>query len=181
MLTPQNTLFVLVDVQDRLANVIYEKERALENLTRLIKGLQLLKVPIIWLEQYPKGLGRTCEPLKTLLEEAGVSPIEKLTFSGYPHPEFQEALSHYSVENILIAGMESHVCVYQTARDLLTHNFSVELVEDAISSRTPDNSAAGIQKMLSLGAKLTTTEMALFELLGSAEHSEFKAISALIK
>lgn len=181
MITPQNSLFVLVDLQERLANVVYEELTVIENLTKLVKGLQLLDVPILWLEQYPKGLGRTCSPLKELLEEAGETPIEKLSFSGYAHLDFQRAIESSGRKNILVAGMESHVCVYQTVKDLLKAGKKVELIADGISSRTAENREIGLKKMLSLGAKLSSTEMALFELLHSAENPNFKAISALIK
>lgn len=179
MLQVGNTALILVDVQGKLASVMYQSEELIGNIEKLVKGAQLLEVPIIWLEQYPKGLGTTAETISQHLSEQ--EPIEKMRFSGYQEAGFQAALAKSGADNFLIAGIESHVCVYQTAKELLAAGKGVELVVDCVSSRTEVNRDIGIRKTLSLGARETSIEMALFELLGSAEHAKFKEISRLIK
>lgn len=181
MLKPDHTVLVLVDVQERLLPVMDKKDEILKNLEILIQGAISLEIPIVWLEQYPKGLGQTVEPLKSLLEAQGLTPIEKMTFSGVPHPEFQKVLAKYDHAHFLVAGIETHVCVYQTVRDLLDEDYDVEVVSDAVSSRVEANTELGLNKMIQLGATLTSTEMCLFEMLESAENPQFKTISKLIK
>lgn len=181
MLKPDHTVLVLVDVQERLLPVMDKNDALLKNLEILVQGALALDIPIVWLEQYPKGLGRTVDPLKSLLDDAGLSPIEKMTFSGVPHPEFQKILEKYDHAHFLVAGIETHVCVYQTVRDLLDEDYDVEVVSDAVSSRVEANTELGLNKMIQLGATLTSTEMCLFELLESAENPQFKTISKLIK
>ena len=175
-----NTIFVLVDVQERLANVIDQNEAIIRETHRLISGLKTLEIPILWLEQYPKGLGPTCEPLKS--ELTGYSePIEKREFSGYLQPSFVEALEKSGRKRVIVAGMESHVCVYQTVKDLLKEGYRVEIVADCIGSRTAENRKVGIKKMMALGAQITSVETLLFELLETSLHPKFREISNLIK
>ena len=181
MLTKNHTVLVLVDVQERLLPVINGHEKLLKNLEILVEGALALDIPIIWLEQYPKGLGRTVESLRVMLEAKRVSPTEKMTFSGVPHPEFQKALKQYDHVHFVVAGIETHVCVYQTVRDLLNEEYEVEVVSDGVSSRVESNTELGLNKMIQLGASLTSVEMCLFELLESAENAQFKTISHLIK
>lgn len=181
MLKPDHTVLVLVDVQERLLPVMDKNEALLKNLEALVKGALALELPIIWLEQYPKGLGRTVEPLKSLLEAAALQPIEKMTFSGVANLEFQKQIENYDHVHFLVAGIETHICVYQTVRDLLDEDFEVEVVSDAVSSRVEANTELGLNKMIQLGATLTSTEMCLFEMLESAEHPKFKEISQLIR
>ncbi len=182
MLHRGNTVLILVDVQEKLLAVMNKQEQLLKNLEILVKGAIALDVPIIWLEQYPRGLGRTVESLRVLLEERGLKPIEKMTFSGYDHPEFQAAIAQYDHVHFMVAGIETHICVYQTARDLLQNEYDVEIVSDAVSSRVEANTELGLNKLIQLGADLTSVEMALFELLESADHrDDFKTISKLIK
>lgn len=175
-----NTIFVLVDVQKRLANVIDQNETIIRETHRLISGLKTLEIPILWLEQYPKGLGSTCEPLKS--ELTGYSePIEKREFSGYLQPAFVEALEKSGRKRVIVAGMESHVCVYQTVKDLLKEGYRVEIVADCIGSRTAENRKVGIKKMMALGVQITSVETLLFELLETSLHPKFREISNLIK
>lgn len=179
MLKVDDTILVLVDVQGKLANIMHDSEELLANLSKLIQGANLLEIPIIWLEQYPKGLGPTADVLQEYLVEN--EPIAKMSFSAYGNEIFSEELRNSNRNNILVAGIESHICVYQTVRDLLHADLNVEVVVDCISSRTRRNSEIGINKMNALGAKQTSVEMVLFELLGTAEHPNFKEISKLIK
>jgi len=180
MLTTENTAFMLIDYQGRLAQVMHEREQLHDNLVTLIKGLNVLNIPIIWVEQYPKGLGETKESVKKLLIENN-EPIAKMDFSACAHEDVQSLMKDVNREKYIVAGIEAHVCVYQTVKQLLKADKHVEFVQDCISSRTKMNKEIAIQKMQRLGAYSTSVEMVLFELLGTAEHPNFKEISTLIK
>lgn len=180
MLKVNNTALVLVDVQGKLAQIVNQSEEVIQNIVRLVKGAQTLNLPIIWLEQYPKGLGPTTNEIQQLLEKE-YKPIAKMRFSPYEMPAFQEKLAEFNRDNFLVAGIETHICVYQLVRELLTAEKHVEFVADAISSRTELNNQIGIEKMKLFGAVPTSVEMALFELLETAEHPNFKEISKIIK
>jgi len=179
MLVLENTALVVIDVQGKLAELMHEKEALFANLTRLIKGAQILEMPIVLTEQYPKGLGRTVECLTTLMPE--VQPIEKISFSCCANDEFSEKLRELQRKQILICGIETHICVYQTTMDLLAAGYEVQVVTDAVSSRSAKNTQLGLERMTSAGATLTGTEMALFELLRIAQGAKFKEISKLVK
>ncbi|UCC80611.1 MAG: hydrolase [Candidatus Zixiibacteriota bacterium] len=179
MLRTDDTVLVLVDIQGKLATLMHNKKEFFENVARLIKGVKALEIPIIWNEQLPEKLGRTVPEIKGLLE--GLSPLEKNTFSCCGNPDFMEKLRSTRREQILLAGMETHVCVYQTALDLLPEGYEINLVTDAVSSRTLDNKLVALQAMKELGAKLTTVEMALFEMLQVAEGDKFKKIIEIVK
>lgn len=179
MLKTNNTALVLIDIQGKLASLMHDKETLYANLQKLIKGAQALELPILWLEQYPKGLGPTIAEIAELLE--GQEPLAKTCFSAYGLDEFRQALRQTQRRQIVLAGIETHICVYQTARDLLDDDFYVEIVADAVSSRTPQNNAIGLEKMLHCGAQITSVEMCLFELLQKAGGAQFKEIAALVK
>lgn len=179
MLLEDNTVLVIIDVQGKLADIVYESEKIIENMETLIKGVKLLNIPIIWLEQYPKGLGTTKKAIQTLLTDQ--EPIEKIDFSASDNDDFHERLREINREQFLVIGMEAHVCVYQTVADLLESKESVDIVVDAISSRTAGNKAIAIDKMTAMGADKTSVEMALFELMKSADHPKFNEIRNLIK
>jgi len=179
MLHPENTALVLIDVQGKLATLMHEREALYRNLQILIKGVKALELPILWLEQYPKGLGPTIPEVADLLE--GGQPIAKTCFSGCGQEEFMEQLRGCGRKQLLLAGIETHICVYQTARDLLTQDYHVEIVADGVSSRTPENRRVGLERMARAGAEVTSVEMALFELLREAKGPQFKEIAGLVK
>lgn len=180
MLKVDDTALVLIDYQGKLAQVMYNSVELHANMVRLIKGAQMLDMQVIWLEQYPKGLGPTSEDIQHLLEGTQ-QPIAKMRFSACENSEFQAQVDEMGVENFIVAGIEAHICVYQTVRELLRRGKNVEYVQDAISSRTTENKHIAIEKMNLLGAVPTSVEMVLFELMGTAEHPNFKDISKLIK
>lgn len=180
MLNIKNTAIVLVDYQGKLARIMDDNKELHEKIKTLIEGVKILEVPVVWLEQYPKGLGTTEEEVKALLSENN-EPIAKMDFSGYRNSDFKVALEELNKEHIIVAGIEAHVCVYQTVKDLLQTGRKVEYVEDAISSRTKENKQIAVSKMNLLGALPTSVEMLLFELMSTAEHPNFKEISRLIK
>jgi len=179
MYESSKTVFALVDVQGKLAQIMYQKERLFENLGKLISGMQVLGVPIIWVEQTPKKMGRTIAPLREQLK--GASPISKSSFGCCGEPRFIRALADLGRRQVLVAGIETHVCVYQTAAGLVSAGYEVQVVADAVSSRTPRNREIGLEKIKACGAGLTSVEAALFELLGSAEHAAFREILAIVK
>ena len=179
MFTKDQTVFVLVDVQGKLARIVHDSEALIDNLRKLISCLRILDVPIIWLEQYPDGLGPTVEEVAEQLE--GLTPIPKMTFSAYKTEAFKNALLATERQKILIAGIETHICVYQTAADLKESHYDVQVVEDAVSSRTLANKQLGLEKMKALGILGTSVEMAIYELLESADAKEFKQILKIIK
>lgn len=179
MLDLENTVLVIIDVQDKLATVMSDKEELFLNLKKLIRGAQALEVPIIVTEQYPQGLGRTVPELAHFLSD--VQPIAKLSFSCCGEEGFLREIKTLNRRQILIAGIESHVCVYQTVVDLLGIGYEVQVVGDAVSSRTARNKTIALDKMRSAGAGITSTEMALFELLKVAHGEVFKEISRIVR
>lgn len=179
MLHRDHTALVLIDIQGKLAALMHEREALYRQLQILVQGAQVLRLPILWLEQYPQGLGPTIPQVAALL--GGQEPLIKTCFSACGLSAFQSQLRQSGRRQILLAGIESHICVYQTARDLLDAGYQVEVVADAVSSRTAANKALGLQKMASAGAQITAVEMCLFELLRAAGTAEFKQIAALVK
>jgi nicotinamidase-related amidase len=176
------SLLVVIDLQEKLMPVIDRADAVAANVERLIRGCRILDVPMLLTEQYVKGLGPTIEPLRRAFEETGgYLPVEKTCFSSYGAAEFETALRSARRRQILVAGVEAHVCVYQTVIDLLGGGYDVSIVADAVSSRTAENRELAIRRMMGEGAKLTSTEMSLFELLGTSGTGEFRAISKLIK
>jgi nicotinamidase-related amidase len=170
---------VVVDVQERLLPAIFEKERVLENTLRLIKGGVILQVPIFATEQYRKGLGATVPEVAAAIPH--FAPMEKLTFSSCGAAGFLAALENSKVSDVVLCGIEAHVCVTQTCLDLLDKGFRVFVAADAASSRTRENYLAGLERMSAAGAVMVSMEMVLFELLEQAGTAEFKQILGLVK
>lgn len=179
MLKVATTALVLIDVQGKLATLMHEKDELFRNLEILIRGVDTLELPILWLEQYPEGLGPTVPQIAALMGER--TPISKTCFSACGSDEFRQQLRACGRRQLLLAGIEAHICVYQTARHLLAEGFRVEVVADAVSSRTPQNRSIGLDEMVRAGACLTSVEMALFELLEEAGSPQFKTIAGLVK
>lgn len=179
MLELKNTVLIIVDVQGKLANLMHKKEVLFENLQKIIKGAKALGIPILWAEQNPKGLGPTVPEVANLLSNN--QPISKMKFSCCGSDHFIKALRELNRKQILIVGIETHVCVYQTAIDLLDSGYEVQIVADAVSSRTEENKRIGLEKTRDAGAALTSIETALFELLRVAEGEKFKEILKIVK
>jgi len=179
MLNLEETVLVIIDVQGKLARLMYEKDKLFENLQKAIRGARVLGIPIIWLEQNPKGLGSTVPEVASLLSDT--KPISKFSFSCCGDEGFINVLNSMNRKQVLLAGIEAHVCVYQTAADLVALGYEVEILTDAVSSRTKENREIGLQKMHEVGASLTSTETALFELLKTAKAGQFKEIARIVK
>jgi isochorismate hydrolase len=178
----QNALFLLIDFQSNLA--VAMKKDVYANCERnaglVISSCNLLNVPVLVTEQYSKGLGPTVERLKTGLKDA-YKPIDKLSFSCYHDAGFQAAFSRQNRKYILVAGIESHVCVLQSVIDLVANGYYVHVLSDAVCSRYKTDWKNAMTYMRDAGAVITTTEIAVFQLLQKAGGPEFKAISALFK
>jgi len=182
MLAPLNSdsaVLVLVDVQGKLAQIMHEKDALFANLQKLVRGAQALRLPILWLEQNPERMGATIPELRGLL--AGATPIPKMSFSCCGEPAFLARLEALGRGQALLAGIETHVCVYQTAADLVARGCAVEVVADGVSSRTLDNKLIGLERIRGCGAHLTSVETCLFELLRTAEHAAFREILTIVK
>ncbi|MHB8105640.1 MAG: hydrolase [Dehalococcoidales bacterium] len=178
-LNAEKTVLLLIDFQERLFPVMHDKEKLLKNVIKLIKGAKVLAIPIILTEQYPKGLGLTIPEIKELIPE--IQAVEKVCFSCTDEAAFNKALETFKRKQVLIAGIEAHICVYQTAMALTRAGYEVQPVGDGVSSRDPENKLTALFKMGAAGISPTTTEMALFELLKVAQGDKFKQISSIVK
>lgn len=179
MLNPEGCCLAVVDVQGKLAELMDGKEALFANIEVLIRMAGGLQIPILWCQQNPARLGPTVERLARLLK--GVDPIDKMSFSCAGDERFMDRLGAAGATDVILCGIEAHVCVYQTAMDLLERGVRVHIVADATSSRTGANRELAIRRMKQAGATLTCTEMALFELLRTAEHPKFRELARLIR
>jgi nicotinamidase-related amidase len=175
----EETTAVVVDIQERLLPHIHEGEIILQNCIKLINGLQILSVPIIITQQYSRGLGATVPGIAELFQE--FSFIEKNSFSCFDEPLFSEKLSITGKRNIILCGIEAHVCVLQSCLDLIETGFMPVIVEDCVSSRKPGDKKTAVERMRQEGARITTFESLLFELTRHSRNEVFKNISAIVK
>lgn len=182
----QNTLdagesaLAIIDMQESFRPVIADFAEVAGRIALMAQGAQLLGLPLIVTEQYPKGLGHTAEEIKAVLP-ANLEVIEKTAFSSCGARSFETELERARARHVLLCGIEAHICVNQTAHDLIERGYRVHLLTDCITARTLHNKQTGIAKMLQSGALPSSIEMALFELLRDAGHEQFKAIQKLIK
>ncbi|WP_422134243.1 hydrolase [Endozoicomonas sp. ALD040] len=179
MLSQNNTALVVVDVQGKLATLMYKQEKMHDALVKMIKGVRMLNLPVLWLEQLPEKLGRTTPEIADELE--GVAPIAKTTFSGCGQQKFMDSLMATGKTCILLAGIETHICVYQTALDLMASGYEVEIVADATSSRSKHSKRLALDKLARKGVEMTNVEMALFELMKTAGSDVFRDVAKLVK
>ena len=174
-LEADRTTLIVVDVQEAFRNAIPNFERIAKATATLIEGAEAIGIPVVITEQYPKGLGETVAEVAEHLPE-GVEPLEKVVFAASE----AEGFDLEGRDQALVCGIETHVCVNQTALDLLASGVDVQVAVDAVGSRTDENKGVGLQKMERAGATLTSVETALFELLGRAGTDEFKQVQRLI-
>ncbi|HKI77710.1 MAG TPA: hydrolase [Ignavibacteriaceae bacterium] len=173
------TALLIIDIQERILSVMQNPDRVVSNTIKLIKGFKVLNSPIYYTEQYPKGLGSTFSEIKTELDN--LSAIQKMSFSCFGAENLFMEFKSKNIGQLVIAGIEGHVCVQQTVLDLLANNFQVNLAADAVSSRNQFDYEIAINRMESHGAEITTTEAILFEMLNYSGTDEFKLISKIIK
>jgi nicotinamidase-related amidase len=178
-LTTENTVLVLIDFQERLFPAMYEKEKLLRDVLKLVRRALVLELPVILTEQYPRGLGPTLPEIRELLPD--VRPVAKTSFSCCDEESFRNALTASGRKQVLLAGIEAHICVYQTAMTLARAGYQTQVVADGVSSRDPGNRTVSLFRLGAAGIDATTVEMALFELLGQAGGEQFKRISEIVK
>ena len=179
MLNAENSLFFLIDIQDRLVVMLKNREEIAKNNSILTKAAKILGVPVIASEQYPNGLGSTILEVREYLNTENI--LEKTSFSALATDTIKAKLESLNRKKVVLTGIETHICVYQTARALLDAGYEVYVVKNACSSRSSKDYRTALELMRDYGAKLTCVETVLFELLGSSKHPNFKEIQALIK
>lgn len=179
MLNKSTTALIVIDVQGKLARIMHKPDDYVVNLQKLIRGAQVMNIPILWTEQLPEKLGETIPEISDLLK--GKTPFIKKDFSCWRDSGIKSALKETGASQILVAGIETHVCVYQTAADLLEDEYEVQVVADAVSSRTQFNRDMGLDKIILAGGFQTSVETALFELQETAEGEEFRKLIKIIK
>lgn len=170
---------LVIDIQERLYPHIHEHRALADRCAMLIKGLRILDVPILVTQQYTKGLGPTIDPVAEALGEFDVH--EKMTFSAAGNHDVEARLLGSRGHQTIIMGIETHVCVMQTVQDIHAQGRRAIVVEDCVSSRRENDKRVALERMRSLGATITTAESLLFELMETADHKHFKAISSLVK
>lgn len=175
----EETVAVIVDVQERLFPHIHNHELLSKNIQILIEGLKLLEIPIKVTEQYKKGLGETIAEISCLVKN--FPHTEKIAFSCCDEPSFMTLINNGTTKNVVLAGIESHICVMQTAIDLLDKGYRPVVVEDCVASRNPENKKIAINRLLQMGVIVTSYESLLFELCRFAGSDAFKSISKLVK
>jgi nicotinamidase-related amidase len=179
-LDAERAALVVIDMQEGFRNAIPDFAETAAHIALVAHGVQLLGVPLIVTEQYPKGLGHTANEIRTVLP-ASLEIVEKTAFSSCGARQFLAQLDETGARQILLCGIEAHICVNQTAHDLLARGLQVHLLTDCITARTEHNRQTGLAKMQASGALPSSVEMALFELLRDARHEQFRTIQKLIK
>jgi nicotinamidase-related amidase len=177
-LDPRRTALVVVDLQEKLLPAVVDRERVVRNSLLLLRLARTLGLPVVLTTQYAKGLGPT---IPEVLHEAGVPPLDKVSFGCFGDDAFVERLRGLERGQLVVAGIESHICVAQTVLGALGAGYEVHVASDAVSSRTADNRQVGLARMERAGALLSSAEMAVYELLGRSDSASFKAMLPLLK
>ncbi len=180
LLHSENTVLVVVDMQEPFLRTIHEQQRVLDNVRALMQGANVLRMPVIGTTQAAEKMGDVIEPVKSLLP-AQLPPFDKMTFSSMGSPAFVSELQRTGRRQVLLCGVETHICINQTAHDMQAADYQVHVVTDATSSRTEANWRLGLDKMRAGRVLLTSVEMALYELLHEAGTPEFRDVLKLIK
>lgn len=175
----EDAILVMIDFQERLMPAMKDYEDLEESVCKLVNGIRTLDVPVIVTQQYTKGLGPTVPDIAEALGE--FVPIEKIDFSATGEMNFLEELNTKDKSSVILCGIETHVCVLQTALTLLELGYDVFLVEDAVSSRNKTDKKTAINRMVQAGVRPVTVEAVLFELLSTAKGADFKEISRIVK
>jgi nicotinamidase-related amidase len=179
MLTPSKSVLVVIDVQGKLAYMMHERDPLFKHIQALITIAKILDIPIFYTEQAPQKIGATIPEIKDLLPDH--QPIIKDSFSCFIEPSFLKALKASFRKNVIIVGIETHVCIFQTVADLIENSYPTYVVVDAVSSRSEANKTIALNRMSKLGAELVSTEMIATELLRTSKHPRFKEILSLIR
>lgn len=179
LLRKEDCLLVVVDIQTKLWEVMFEKEKLLSNVVKLIKAFRILEIFILYTEQYPLGMGKTKKEISELFSD--LTPVEKLSFSCMGKDEFKNKVKSFNKKQIVICGIEAHICVLQTVLDLLNQNYIVYVPYDAVSSRREGNYKNALERMGKEGAIIGSVESAIFECLEVAGTKAFREILKIIK
>ncbi len=179
MFSADNSVLLVIDVQGRLAYLMQEKEKLFKHIQALLKAAQLLNIPILLTEQVPDKIGKTIPEIAEVIPK--IKPITKVSFSACLEKSFMNELRSLKRKQIIVAGIETHVCVHQTVADLIELKYDVQVVGDAVSSRSAENIRIALERIKSDGAVLTSTEMIATELIRSSAHPKFKEILGLIR
>lgn len=180
ILDGQKAALLVIDVQEAFRGVIADFDRLASRIATVVRGFRTLEIPVFVTEQYPKGLGRTAREIQAVLEP-DFAYLEKSAFSSCGAVSIDEGFRNARARQIVVCGLETHVCVNQTVHDLLDRGFAVHLLTDCLASRSENDRRAGLAKMLTSGAIESTCEMALFELMRDSKHGKFKEIQALVR
>lgn len=184
-LEPSSTALLVVDVQERLAAAMpdFDRRRTIASIELLLETARLLRMPVLATEQYPRGLGPTVEPIKVFFQQFDppVAVVEKTVFSALGSPDIARTLSNLKVRSVITVGMEAHVCVFQTARELKARGYYPHVPFDAVASRNPECRQMALASLRHHGVTVTTTETVVFDLLRDASHPHFKALSQRVK
>jgi isochorismate hydrolase len=175
----KNALLLIVDVQGKLARIVDQSEAVIKQIGIMIQACRILEVPIVWAEQLPEKLGTTVPELAEKLD--GIQPAIKSAFGCCDDDVIDGLIRESRRSQIILCGIEAHVCVWQTAASLISQGYSVHLICDAISSRSPANREIAIQRIAAAGGLLSNAEMALFELMKDAKHPKFRDVSKLLR
>ncbi|MCK5281991.1 MAG: hydrolase [Nanoarchaeota archaeon] len=178
-INPKDSLLLIVDIQEKFRPVISGIDDIISNIAKLVRAFNLLKIPILVTEQYPKGLGSTVKEISHALDKFDY--VEKVCFDCFEKKEFADLIKKKNVKNIIISGIESHVCIIQTALSALEKGFDVYAVADAISSRKKIDYEIALRRMEKEGVKLVSTEMIIFQMIEDAKDENFKEISRIVK
>ena len=180
ILNIEDSIVMIIDVQEKLLNAVFNKASLEKKATTIANTAKILGIPVIVTEQYPKGLGATVESLKEALPE-NTQYFEKTAFSALENNDVLEALKNSGKKQVVIFGIETHICVSQTTNALIQEGFEVSVIRDACGSRSELEYLAGLERMKDNGVHVLTTEIALFEWLKGAKHPKFKEVQMLIK
>jgi nicotinamidase-related amidase len=179
ILDKDSSLLLMIDVQEKFSGVIHNWEGTIKNIEKIVKAALILKVPILLTEQYPKGLGRTIPQIRKNLPHK--RPIEKMEFNCFDSKIFSQELKRFGKKNIILCGIETHICVINTVLAAISMGFKVHLAVDAVSSRKESDKLIAIERAKQAGAFLTTAEMLIFQLTKTAQNKNFKKISEIVK
>jgi len=175
----KDSLLLVIDIQEKFRKVIFEFDRVVENTKKLVRSFGVLGIPVVVSEQYTKGLGKTVKEIKVDLKKSEI--VEKISFDCFNDGGFLELIKKSGKKNMIICGIEAHVCVFQTVLSALSKGFTVHLIVDAVSSRKEKDYDIAIRRMENEGAKLASTEMIIFQMMKDSKDKNFKEISNIIK
>jgi nicotinamidase-related amidase len=177
--TAEDSLLLVIDPQEKLVRMIHNREDVVNTISQLIKFAYIYQLPVVLTEHYPEGLGYSVEEIKEVL--ADYQPVRKRIFSCFGVPEFSEVLSSHARRNLLVTGIETHICVSQTVHDALHRDYRVQVIADAVGTRKPLDHNIALDRMGRAGAVITTSEAVMYEIAERADTEEFKRLLKLVK